>query len=104
MKHQKLVAHNKKTKIIPEATHPQSPRSQRLLARNRMNDGEVSLHADHYQDENRRGRTEAVHKLIHLAQKVAKDPTGKTDRQSQIQSESRPPRRAKARDIHSFNT
>lgn len=40
-----------------------------------MNDGTVPFHADHDQDKYRGCRTQAVHELVHLAEKVAKDPT-----------------------------
>lgn len=41
-----------------------------------MNDGKVPLHADHDQDEYGRRRTQTVHELVHLAEKVAKHPAG----------------------------
>lgn len=55
-------------------TYPQSPRSERLLARNRMNNGEVSFHAYHDQDEDGRCGTQTMHELVHFAEEIAKDP------------------------------
>lgn len=56
-------------------THPQSTGRQNLFARDWMDDGKVPLHADDDQDEYRGRVAHAVHKLIHLAEEVAKHPT-----------------------------
>lgn len=56
-------------------TYPQPPGGQYLLARDGMDYGKVSLHANHHQDENRRRVAQRVHKLVHLAQEVTKYPT-----------------------------
>lgn len=56
-------------------TYPQSPWGECLFAGNGMNDGKISFHAYHDQDEYWGRRAQAMDELVHFAQEIAKDPT-----------------------------
>lgn len=58
-----------------ECTHPEPCRSKYLLAGDRVYDGEVSLGADHHQNEDGGRVREGVHELIHLAQEITQHPS-----------------------------
>lgn len=57
-----------------QETHPESRGRQYLLARNGVDDGEVSLGANHHKDENAGRVAKRVDELVHLAEEVAEDP------------------------------
>lgn len=47
---------------------------QNLLARNGIDDGKISLHANNHQNENRCGVTQRMYELVHFAHKLTKHP------------------------------
>lgn len=69
---------NKKMRIFSDLlkinTYSEPGRCQNLLARNGIDDGKISLHANNHQNENRCGVTQRMYELVHFAHKLTKHP------------------------------